>query len=118
MLGAANALLALVLDRRREIGLIRYLGAAKGQVRSMILTEAGLLGLLAALLGLVLGMALSLVLIFVINKQSFGWTIQFHPPVALLAEALALVWAFTVLAGAYPARYAAKVKPFDVVQGE
>jgi putative ABC transport system permease protein len=80
MLGAANSLLALVLDRRREIGLIRYLGADRGQVRKMILTEAGLLGLLAGLLGLALGTALSLVLIYVVNKQSFGWTIQFHPP--------------------------------------
>ncbi len=44
MLGAANSLLALVLDRRREIGLIRYLGAAAGQIRRMILIEAGLLG--------------------------------------------------------------------------
>ena len=52
MLGAANSLLALVLDRRREIGLIRYLGAATGQVRRMILMEAGLLGLLAGSLGL------------------------------------------------------------------
>ena len=93
MLGAANSLLALVLDRRREIGLLRYLGAAAGQVRGMILTEAGFLGLLAALLGLALGLALSLLLIFVVNKQSFGWTIQFHPPVRCSAARLLLVWA-------------------------
>ena len=118
MLGAANSLLALVLDRRREIGLIRCLGAATGQVRRMILAEAGLLGLLAGLLGLALGMALSLVLIYVINKQSFGWTIQFHPPVLLLAGALVLVWAFTVLAGVYPARFAAKLEPAEVIHEE
>ena len=118
MLGAANALTALVLDRRREIGLMRYLGASREQVRYMILTEAGLLGFLATLLGLALGMALSLVLIFVINKQSFGWTIQFHPPVLLLAEALALVWATTVLAGLYPARFAGQMEPSDVVRNE
>jgi putative ABC transport system permease protein len=118
MLGAASALLALVLDRRREIGLIRYLGAAKGQVRNMILTEAALLGLLAGLLGLVLGTALSLVLIYVVNKQSFGWTIQFHPPIVLLGGALLLVWAFTVLAGVYPARFAAKLEPAEVVHTE
>jgi putative ABC transport system permease protein len=118
MLGAANSLLALVLDRRREIGLIRYLGAARAQVRSMILTEAGLLGLLAGLLGLALGMALSLVLIYVVNKQSFGWTIQFHPPARLLGGALLLVWAVTVLAGVYPARFAAKLEPADVVHTE
>ena len=118
MLGAANSLLALVLDRRREIGLIRYLGAATGQVRRMILMEAGLLGLLAGSLGLALGMALSAVLIYVVNKQSFGWTIQFHPPVLLLAGALLLVWAVTVLAGVYPARFAARLQPIEVIHEE
>jgi len=118
MLGAANSLLALVLDRRREIGLIRYLGAATGQVRRMILMEAGLLGLLAGSLGLALGMALSAVLIYVVNKQSFGWTIQFHPPVLLLAGALLLVWAVTVLAGVYPTRFAAKLQPIEVIHEE
>ncbi|HVW83418.1 MAG TPA: FtsX-like permease family protein [Bryobacteraceae bacterium] len=118
MLGAANSLLALVLDRRREIGLIRYLGAAREQVRTMILTEAGLLGLLAGLLGLALGAALSLVLIYVVNKQSFGWTIQFHPPALLLSAALLLVWAVTVLAGVYPARFAARLEPAEVVHTE
>jgi putative ABC transport system permease protein len=118
MLGAANSLLALVLDRRREIGLIRYLGADRGQVRKMILTEAGLLGLLAGLLGLVLGTALSLVLIYVVNKQSFGWTIQFHPPALLLGGALLLVWAVTVLAGVYPARFASRLEPAEVVHEE
>ncbi|HWF09814.1 MAG TPA: FtsX-like permease family protein [Bryobacteraceae bacterium] len=118
MLGAANSLLALVLDRRREIGIIRYLGAAAGQVRRMILVEAGLIGLLAGSLGLALGMALSLVLIYVVNKQSFGWTIQFHPPALLLGGALLLVWIVTVLAGVYPARFAARLEPAEAVHEE
>jgi putative ABC transport system permease protein len=118
MLGTANSLLALVLDRRREIGLIRYLGADDGQVRRMVLTEAGLVGLLAAGLGLTLGAALSLELIYVINKQSFGWTIQFHPPLLLLAGALLLVWIFTIAAGIYPARFAAKLQPVEAVHEE
>jgi putative ABC transport system permease protein len=118
MLGAANSLLALVLDRRRELGLLRYLGASQTQVRGMILTEAAFLGLLALLLGLVLGFALSLLLVFVVNKQSFGWTIQFHPPWALLGAALLLVWCVTVLAGLYPARVAARLNPIDVVHEE
>jgi putative ABC transport system permease protein len=118
MLGAANSLLALVLDRRREIGLIRYLGADRGQVQKMILTEAGLLGLLAGLLGLALGFALSLVLIYVVNKQSFGWTIQFHPPILLLGGALLLVWVVTILAGVYPARFASRLEPAEVVHTE
>jgi len=118
MLGAANSLLALVLDRRREFGLLGYLGASSAQIRGMVLTEAGLLGLFAALLGTALGFALSLLLIFVVNKQSFGWTIQFHPPGALLGAALLLVWCATVLAGLYPARVAARLKPADVIHEE
>jgi len=118
MLGAANSLLALVLDRRREIGLVRYLGAHTSQIYRMILTEAALIGLAASVLGLVLGLSLSLVLVFVINKQSFGWTIQFHPPFALLAAAVALVWVVTVAAGLYPARYAARLIPAEAVHEE
>ncbi|MBV9742705.1 MAG: FtsX-like permease family protein [Acidobacteriia bacterium] len=118
MLGAANSLLALVLDRRRELGMLRYLGASAGQVRNMILVEAGLLGLLAATIGLALGFALSLLLIFVVNKQSFGWTIQFHPPAGLLAGALVAVWCVTVAAGLYPARVAARLNPIDVMHEE
>jgi putative ABC transport system permease protein len=118
MLGAANSLLALVLDRRRELGLLRFLGASAGQVRGMILTEAALLGLLAAILGLVLGFALSLLLIYVVNRQSFGWTIQFHPPGVLLGAAVLLVWVVTVLAGLYPARVASRMNPIEVIQEE
>jgi putative ABC transport system permease protein len=118
MLGAANSLLALVLDRRRELGLLRYLGASTGQLRGMILTEAAFLGLLAALVGLALGFVLSLLLIFVVNKQSFGWTIQFHFPGQLLAAALLLVWCVTVLAGLYPARVAARINPIEVIHEE
>jgi putative ABC transport system permease protein len=118
MLGAANSLLALVLDRRRELGLLRYLGASVHQVRRMILLEAGFLGLLANVLGLALGFALSLLLIYVVNKQSFGWTIQFHSPRGLLAGALLLVWCATVLAGLYPARVASRLDPIDVIHEE
>ena len=113
MLGAANSLLAMVLDRRREIGLLRYLGAAPAQLRRMILLEAGMVGFMANLLGLALGFAL-----YVINKQSFGWTIQFHPPAGLLAGALTLVWATTILAGIYPARVASRLNPIEVIHEE
>ena len=118
MLGAANSLLAMVLDRRREFGLLRFLGASPEQVRHMVLIEAGFLGLLGNLLGLALGMALSLLLIYVVNKQSFGWTIQFHPPWAILAGALTLIWGATVAAGLYPARIASNLNPIEVIHLE
>ena len=118
VMGVAGALLALVIDRRREIGLLRFLGAGSGQVRKQILVEAGLLGLLANFAGLALGFALSLVLIYVINKQSFGWTIRFHWPVAVLLGAITVVYAATVLAGLYPAQVAVRLNPLEAVHEE
>jgi putative ABC transport system permease protein len=118
VMGIAGALMSIVIDRRREFGLLRFLGAATSQVRKLILVEAGLIGLLANIAGLMLGAVLSLVLIFVINKQSFGWTIQFHWPVKLLLAALSLVYLATILAGIYPARVAQRLNPIEVVHEE
>jgi putative ABC transport system permease protein len=115
VLGIAGALLAVVIDRRREFAILRFLGAAQPQVRRIILCEAGLLGLMANGIGLILGTLLSLILIFVINKQSFGWTIQFHWPVALLLAALTGVYVATVLAGLYPARTATQMNAIEVI---
>jgi putative ABC transport system permease protein len=114
-MGIAGALLALVIDRRREFGLLRFLGGSAVQVRQIILAEAALLGLLANLIGLALGTLLSLILIYVINKQSFGWTIQFHWPFLLLSSALSVVYIATILAALYPARTAMRLRPIEVV---
>src|SRR5258707_14727232 len=118
VMGIAGALLALVIDRRRELGLLRFLGASSGQIRKMIVVEAGLLGLLANLAGFVLGYFLSLILVFVINKQSFGWTIRFHWPIAVLLGALTVVYAATVVSGLYPARVAVRLNPLEVIHEE
>jgi len=66
----------------------------------------------------VLGFVMSLVLIFVINKQSFGWTIRFHWPVAVLLGALSAVYVATVIAGLYPAELAVRLNPLEVVHDE
>lgn len=118
VLGVAGALLAMVMDRRRELGLLRFLGASSRQLRRLILCEAGILGLLGNLLGLTLGCLLSLILIYVINVQSFGWTIQFHWPVALLLFALTGVWVATILAGILPARTAVHLRAIEVIHEE
>jgi putative ABC transport system permease protein len=118
IMGVAGALMALVIDRRRELGLLRFLGASQGQIRKLILAEAGLLGFLANLAGFVLGCLLSLILVFVINKQSFGWTIRFHWPVAVLFGALTVVYAATVLAALYPAHVAVQLNPLEAIHEE
>ncbi len=109
MLGVAGTLLALVLERRRELSLLRLTGANQDQVRKMVIIEAALIGAVSQGIGLVMGFALSMVLIYVINVQSFGWTIQFHMPTWFLIQASIAVVIATAVAGIYPARRAAQL---------
>ncbi len=107
MLGVAGTLLTLVIERRRDLALLRLIGADRRQIRRMVAIEAGLIGAVSQGIALVIGLALSLVLIYVINVQSFGWTIQFHLPIVLLAQVSLAVIVATAMAGLYPARRAA-----------
>jgi putative ABC transport system permease protein len=116
--GISGALISIVMDRKREFGVLRFLGGTSTQIRKLILVEAGLIGILANCLGLALGYVLSLVLIYVIDKQSFGWTIQFHWPVVVLLGSLSVVYIATVLAGLTPARVAVRLNPIEVVHEE
>lgn len=109
MLGVAGTLLTLVLERRKELSLLRLTGADRKQVRRMVIIEAAMIGAVSQGTGLAVGLALSLVLIYVINVQSFGWTIQFHLPLAFLVQATIAVVIATAIAGIYPARRAAQL---------
>jgi putative ABC transport system permease protein len=106
ILGVASTLLTLILERRRELALLRLVGADKRQVRKMIVIEAALIGGVSQSVGLGVGVLLSLVLIYVINVQSFGWTIQFHVPWAFLGQSSLLIVLATALSGLYPAQRA------------
>jgi len=118
VLGVVSTLFALVLERRREIGLLRYLGLRTRDVRRMVYAEAGFIGLLGGVLGVGIGVLLSLLLIFVINRQAFGWLIELHMPYDFLAEALGLVIVVAVIAGIYPASVAARIRTAEAVRSE
>lgn len=109
MLGVAGTLLTLVLERRRDLTLLRLIGADRRQIQRMVVAEAATIGATSQVVGLGIGLGLSLVLIFVINVQSFGWTIQFHVPLAFLLHSSLAVIAATAAAGFYPARRAARL---------
>ena len=108
MLGIINTLVTSVVERRRELATLQALGGSQGQVTALILWEAGYLGLLGTGMGIVGGLALALILIRVINRQSFGWTIQVAYPYGLLLEMAALALIASLLAGLWPARWAAR----------
>ncbi len=109
IMGVVTTLLTLVLERRRELAVLRLVGAGRRQIRRMVVIEAVVLGALSQGLGLVIGVVLSLILIYVINVQSFGWTIQFQLPFGFFLRSTLLIALATALAGLYPARVATRV---------
>ena len=88
LFGLSSSLGAIVLARRREFGVLRHLGLTRRQIGAMLAAEGGLLALLGAAAGLVSGAAISLVLIHVVNRQSFNWSMELHAPWPLLRHAL------------------------------
>jgi putative ABC transport system permease protein len=84
LFGLSSSVGAIVLARRREFGMLRHLGMTRGQVGAMLAAEGGLLALLGVAVGLALGAAISLVLIHVVNRQSFNWSMDVHAPYGLL----------------------------------
>jgi putative ABC transport system permease protein len=118
VLGVVSTLFALVLERRREIGLLRYLGLTAREVRRMVFYEAAYIGGLGGISGVAVGVLLALLLIYVINRQAFGWLIELHMPWDFLAEAIVLVVVAALVAGIYPAKIAARIRTAEAVRSE
>jgi putative ABC transport system permease protein len=108
VLGIVNTLVTAVLERRRELATLQAIGASPNQVKQLVLWEAAYLGVLGSAFGVVGGLLLAVVLIKVINKQSFGWTIQMTIPIGILLQAVVLALAAALIAGYFPARWAAQ----------
>ena len=85
LFGLSSSVGAIVLARRREFGMLRHLGMTRGQIGTMLAAEGGLLALLGVAVGLALGTAIGLILIHVVNRQSFNWSMDLHPPYLVLA---------------------------------
>ena len=118
VLGVVNTLAALILERSRELALLRITGLSIGELRTMIVLESSLLGVASTAAGLVMGYALSWILIYVINRQSFGWTIDFHVPVGLIVASLAVTLLASALAGLAPARLAQRIDIATAIKAE
>ncbi|HUL30851.1 MAG TPA: FtsX-like permease family protein, partial [Thermodesulfobacteriota bacterium] len=118
ILGIINSLNALIIERRRDIGILRAVGAFRRQIEKTTLIEAGMIGFFSYVLGLLCGFLLSLLLIYVINKQSFGWTIQFSIPAWSLIQSWGVVMITSIGAGLLPARRAAKMNRVESLRME
>jgi putative ABC transport system permease protein len=122
-LGIVNTLLMAVLERYREIGTYKALGASDGDVRLIFLAEAGLVGLLGGFGGLILGRVVSWLIDVVVNglarNQGIDEPIMFFAfPARLLLGALAFAVVVSLVSGVYPAARAARVDPIRALRAE
>jgi putative ABC transport system permease protein len=107
LVGIAASLSAQVLARRKEFGLLAHLGLTRAQVVAVVAGEGAAWVAAGTLVGLLLGLAVSMVLVFVVNPQSFHWTMHLVLPWGRLALLCAAVGAAGVATAAFSARSAA-----------
>ena len=108
----------LVMERARDLGVLRSLGASKGQIVRMMLCEAMIIGMIASIVGLASGAVLALVLTWVVNKAFFGWSIDLAYPWWEMCLLPLWMTAAAVVAGYFPANGAAKTRPAAALRTE
>jgi putative ABC transport system permease protein len=117
-IGVLSALMSLQLERAREIGILRAAGMTLGQFQRLTLLETGLMGAVAGLLAMPTGLVLALILVYVINVRSFGWTLQLHLEPGYFLQALVVALTAALLAGLYPARRIGRMVIADALRQE
>ncbi len=121
-LGIVNTLLMSVLERHQEIGIYKAVGASDGDLVTLFLTEAGMIGLWGGLGGLVLGRVVSSGLEIAVNvyarRQGATEPLElFAFPIWLLASTVLFAVVVSIVAGVYPALRAARVDPIKALRG-
>ena len=117
-IGVFSALMALQLERSREHGLLRSMGFLPAQVRRLIISETGLLGLVAGLLAIPVGCLITALLILVINRRSFGWTMELHFNADIVLQGMVLGLVAALVAGIYPAWKMSRAQPAEALRRE
>lgn len=116
--GVLSAMLAMQLEKQRSMGILKAIGLSQPQLWVLTLLETSLIGAVAGLLALPTGYIVAEILLQLINKRSFGWSLQMQLEAAPFIQALLIAVAAALLAGLYPAyrasrRSAAEAMRFD-----
>ena len=117
-IGILSSLMSLQLERKRELGILRANGLLPSQLFLMVNLQTLLMGFTAGLIALPLGNILAAILIYIINKRSFGWTMQFEILPGILAEAMILALVAAILAGIYPGYKMSRTSPANALREE
>jgi putative ABC transport system permease protein len=116
LFGVAATFSAQTLARAKEFGMLRHVGVTRRQVLSILAIEGGSLTALGIVTGFALGWVISLILVFVVNPQSFHWTMQLHMPWPLLATVAGLLLAAAALTALLAGRQALSGGPIRAVR--
>ncbi|MDQ7025713.1 MAG: FtsX-like permease family protein [Anaerolineae bacterium] len=117
-IGILSALMSLQLEHTREYGVMRATGMTPSQLRLFTFIQTGLMGIVAGLLAIPIGLVLAMVLVYVINVRSFGWTMQFTIIYGEVAQALGVAIGAALLAGVYPALQLARINISQAIRSE
>lgn len=117
-IGVLSALMALQLERERELGVLRALGLTPGQLWRLVTLQTGMMGLLAGVIALPFGTTLAAVLTLVINKRSFGWSVDLDLSAGVMMQAVALAVGAALLAGLYPGFRMSRTPPARALREE
>jgi putative ABC transport system permease protein len=121
-LGIINTLVMAILERRREIGVLKALGATDGDVRSLFFAEAGAMGLFGGIFGVALGWLIGEALTWgttiYLRKQDLPGVKISYVPWWLALSAIVFAVAVSLVAGLYPAGRAARLNPVEALRYE
>jgi len=117
-LGVLGALMAMQLERQHELGILRAVGVTSRQLAGRILLETGLMGGAAGLLAMPTGALLAAILVYIINRRAFGWTLQLQLEWGPFAQAFCLAVAAALLAGLPPAWRMERTRPAEALRYE
>jgi len=117
-IGILSTLMSLQLERSREIGVLRSTGMTRRQLWRLSLLETGLIGSSAGLIAIPMGFVLALILIYIINLRSFGWSLQMQMQPAAFFQAFAVALGAALLAGIYPAWRMGQTQPANALRSE
>ncbi len=116
--GVLGALAALQLERLRELGLLRASGLTPGELWRLVVTQTGLIGFASGILAVPMGLLLSAVMVYVVNRRSFGWTLDMSVGVEVIGQAVFLAVGAALLAGLWPAWRMSRVSPAVALRSE
>jgi len=116
-LGVINTLTMNVVERTREIGMLRSLGMTRRQIARMILAEAGMMGVVGGVLGLLFGVLMARTVLGSMNRMA-GLRLQFTLPLEGVIISLIIALIISQVAALWPARRAARIRIIEAIQFE